>query len=106
MQSASPSKCRQPFLFGHELLRHNSSEYDTHVDGLFPHSGSGDALFRRDDQLRFVGQIGEKIDQLLDMALEGEGCVDESIIAECFRSAEIAAAYVDVIVLADSASSL
>ena len=54
-----------------------------------------DAFFRRHHQFRLARQIGQKIHELFDMALERNRGVDEPVIAEYFRCAEVAAAHVD-----------
>ena len=51
-------------------------------------------------------KVGEEVDKLLDVALECDGGVDESVVAKRFGGAEVASPHVDLFRLRDPARDL
>jgi hypothetical protein len=66
----------------------------------------GDALFGRRQQFGLLRQVGEKVDELFDMALEGDGGEYQTVVAERFRGAEFTGTDIDLLGLAHAPRDL
>ena len=85
------------FFLRNQLLRHHAASTIRTVIVLSLRLPEDDAFLGRNDEFRFARQIGKEVEQLLDVAIERDGGVDDAIIAKGFRRAEIAAADIEMV---------